>query len=205
MIALIPAAGQSSRMGRPKLLLPLGERTILEALIGTLQRAGIAEILVVVGPHIAELTAMARGAGAHVLELPESTPDMRSTVERGLVWIEERFHPAPDDAWLLVPADHPVLDATAVQQLIATYRAQNRCSIAVPTYARKRGHPSIIGWNHIAAIRALPQGMGLNAYLRQHAAETLEVPVESDSILIDLDTPEDYARLTSACPRSKAD
>ena len=56
-----------------------------------------------------------RSAFAWVLVLPEETPDMRATVEAGLSWLEQQFHPRPDDAWLLVPADHPTLNAGRVR------------------------------------------------------------------------------------------
>src|SRR5262245_58988222 len=192
MIALIPAAGHSTRMGRPKLSLPLRGRSVLECVVETLKSAGVAEVVVVIGPHVAELVPLAERAGAHALLLTEVTPDMRTTVERGLDWIEQAFHPQRDDAWLLVPADHPALDAAAVRHLIAEYQTQARCTIAVPTFAGKRGHPAVIAWNHVAGIRAMKADVGLNVYLRQHAGETLAVPVDTDGVLIDLDTKEDY-------------
>jgi molybdenum cofactor cytidylyltransferase len=65
----------------------------------------------------------------------------------------------------------------------------------VPTHQGRRGHPALIGWEHVAAIRATPSDQGLNAYLRSRPKETLELPVASDSVLADLDTPEDYERL----------
>ena len=60
---------------------------------------------------------------------------------------------------------------------------------------KRCGHPAVIDWKHVAGIRALPQGEGLNRYFRQQQAETLEVPVESADVLCDLDTPEEYERL----------
>ncbi len=196
MIALIPAAGHSMRMGRPKLALPLGDRTVLECVVQTLKAASVSDVVVVLGPHVSELVSLAEGAGAHPVMLAESTPDMRTTVQRGLDWIEQTIQPKPGDAWLLVPADHPAMDVDAIRNLIAEYQKQSRCSIAVPTFAGKRGHPALIAWKHVAGIRAFPPDRGLNAYLREHAGETLEVPVESNGVLFDLDTPEDYARLT---------
>jgi molybdenum cofactor cytidylyltransferase len=65
----------------------------------------------------------------------------------------------------------------------------------VPVFAGRRGHPVALAWELVNAIRALPAGEGLNAYLRRHAAQTLEVPAATNSILFDLDTPEDYVRL----------
>jgi molybdenum cofactor cytidylyltransferase len=193
--AVIPAAGKSERMGRPKLTLPLGGRTVLERVVDAVRRAGIEHILVVVAPHIADLIRLAENAGAHVLPLTEQTPHMRATVERGLVWLEDRFHPRLDDQWLLIPADHPALDGAVVKHLIQARNEHANCSIVVPTFRGKRGHPALIDWKHASGIRAFPAGAGLNAYLRQHADETLEMPVEAAGIVRDLDTPEDYERL----------
>src|SRR5437660_9758870 len=101
IFALIPAAGESRRMGRPKLTLPLGDRTVLEHVIMALRQAGLEHILVVAGPHSADVAALAHQAGASTLVLPQQTPDMRATVEQGLVWLETHLHPTDGDAILL--------------------------------------------------------------------------------------------------------
>jgi molybdenum cofactor cytidylyltransferase len=193
--AVIPAAGKSVRMGRPKLALPLGERTVLERVVAALREAGVEHVLVVVGPHVPQLVSPAERAGAYVLQLARETPDMRATVEAGLRWLEERFRPRPDDGWLLVPADHPTLDPFLVRTLLWERAGAPDKSIVVPTHGGRRGHPTLIDWKHVAGMRALPAGQGFNVYLRQCAAETLEVPVDSADVLCDLDTPEDYERL----------
>jgi molybdenum cofactor cytidylyltransferase len=182
-------------MGRPKLSLPLAERTVIEHTIGTLRRAGIDKILVVVGPHGRELAILAERSGAVTLLLTRETLDMRATVVEGLKWAEDHWQPAIDDAFLLVPADHPSLEAVVIQSIADRYTALGHRSIIVPTFDGRRGHPAIIGWHHVAGIRNLRKELGLNFYLREHADETFELPVESDSILVDLDTPEDYEQL----------
>ncbi len=193
--AVIPAAGKSRRMGRPKLSLPLGDRTVLEYVVGALRQAGIRNTVVVIGPHVPELAALAESAGAHAYLLPQETPDMHATVEAGLRWLEERFRPRDEDNWLLVPADHPTLDPAVVRQLLEIRTAKPHHTIAIPTYRGARGHPAVIAWKHVEEIRRLPSGIGLNAYLRQQAAETLEVSVDSADVLYDLDKPEDYERI----------
>ena len=193
--ALVPAAGKSVRMGRAKLALPLGDRTVLHLVVEALRGGGIEHVLVVVGPHVSELVPLAERAGANVLLLPEETADMRATVEHGLSWLEDRHQPHADDSWLLVPADHPTLRPTIVRQLLAARNAYQDASILIPTHQGRRGHPTLIAWKHVPGIRALPPHLGLNAYLRQHAAETLELPVDDPDILLDLDTPADYERL----------
>jgi CTP:molybdopterin cytidylyltransferase MocA len=193
--AVVPAGGHSRRMGRPKLALPLGDGTVLERVVAALREGGADPVLVVVAPHTADLAPLAEAAGASVCQLPAATADMRATVVHGLDWLEERFHPRPDDDWLLAPADHPVLDAEVVKLLRATRAKCPGCSLFVPVWNGKRGHPILLNWRHVTAIRALPPGTGLNAYLRQQTGELLEVPAPGGGVLLDLDTPEDYERL----------
>lgn len=193
--AVLPAAGRSTRMGRPKLALPLGEHTILEHVLIALRLAKVEHILVVIGPHVRELEAMAKNVGAHVYCPAEEPSGMRATVEHGLRWLEERFRPRPDDAWLLALADHPTLTPTVVHTLEVAWKAHPEYSIFVPTYEGRRGHPLLLTWEHVPHIRECPAEQGLNTYVRQRIAETLEVPVADPYVLGDVDTPDDYERL----------
>jgi molybdenum cofactor cytidylyltransferase len=192
--AIVPAAGHSTRMGRPKLSLPLGDRTVLEHVVSALRTGGVDQVLVIVGSHVPRLADLASAAGAGVLRLTEPTPDMRSTVERGLDWIEEHFRPQPDEPWLLVPADHPTLDAGVVHQILAVAGP----FIVIPVHSGRRGHPTRFAWKHAVGIRVLPAGQGINVFIREHATEVSELPVSNADVLIDLDTPEDYARLVAS-------
>jgi CTP:molybdopterin cytidylyltransferase MocA len=195
VFALVPAAGQSSRMGRPKLLLPLGGRTVIEHVIAAFRAAGVERVLVVVPPGQPELAEVTGHAGADVLLLEAQTTDMRATVEHGLAWLEEQHRPTPDDGWLLAPADHPTLSAPVVRLLLGAWARPAGRSILIPTCGGKRGHPALIGWDHVPAIRAWPGGKGLNDYLRGQLAETELVETGDEAVLLDLDTPADYERL----------
>lgn len=194
IFAVIPAAGQSTRMGRPKLALPLGKATVLEHVIAALRGGGIEQVLVVIGPHVPELVELARRAGADVCLVSHETPDMRATVEAGLRWVEEHHAPGDDDSWLLVPADHPTLEPAVVEQLLQARSRHAEASIFVPVHQDRRGHPTLIGWKHVAGIRGWAMGQGLNSYLRSCQAETAEIE-GGPSVLMDLDTPEDYSAL----------
>jgi molybdenum cofactor cytidylyltransferase len=203
--ALLPAAGHSTRMGQPKLALPLGNGNVLQATLQAVRQAGVEQSLVVLGPHVAELAASAQQAGAHTLQLESATPDMRATVEHGLAWIERHGSPAPQDAWLLIPADHPALNPAVIVALQQVLEAQPAASIAVPTHQGRRGHPVLIRWRHAAPMRAFSREHGLNVYLRQFPEETTEVAWPSDEVLLDLDTPEDYERLRVRFPETAND
>lgn len=192
---LIPAAGKSERMGRPKLLLPVGGKTVLEHVLTAVQGGGVAEVLVVVGPRNRALQEAAVRAGAHVLQLAEDTADMRETCQRGLDWLEARFHPRPNDGWLLMPADHPTGRPEVVRALLDAVARHPERSILVPVHDGKRGHPVWLRWDHVHAIRALPREDGLNAFIRVQRDQTFELPWVSAEILRDLDTPDDYRQL----------
>ncbi len=192
--AVVPACGKSTRMGRPKLALPLGDRSVIEHVVAALRSGGVEHVVVVVGPHVPQLIPLAEAAGAHVVPLAEETTDMRGTVEHGLRWLEERFRPRGDDAWFLAPGDHPTLDAAVIATLLRARANHPERSLFLPTFAGRRGHPALIAWKHVAGMRALPAGVGLNVYLRPRADETWEVAATPD-VLCDLDTPDDYERL----------
>lgn len=189
---LIPAAGQSRRMARPKLALPLGDRTILERVVAVVRAGGVQEVLVVVGPATAFLQPLAERAGAAVHVLPAETSDMRGTIEAGLAWLDAKHHPQADDAWLLLPADHPTLEPAVIRALLGAAEDHPGHSIIVPSHDGQRGHPTLLRWRHVAGLGALPAGRGLNAYIRSHTEETLELPWPSAEVLVDLDTPQDY-------------
>jgi molybdenum cofactor cytidylyltransferase len=201
--ALIPAAGKSERMGRPKLSLPFRGSTILQTVIECIRRGGVEQILVVIGPHVPELAPLAEGAGAHVLLLNEETADMRETIEKGLDWLDRCFHPESNDCWLLVPADHPTLDESVVRRLLQARQEQPHRSIVIPTFYGKRGHPALIEWKHASGVRSMPAFWGLNRYLREHLNETHEADLGTNGVLIDLDTPDDYTRLLKATDLAK--
>src|SRR5947209_7421016 len=73
LFAVIPAGGKSARMGRCKLALPLGDRTVLTWLLKSLAAGGVDRAVVVIGPHLPELIPLAVEAGADVYLLPQET------------------------------------------------------------------------------------------------------------------------------------
>jgi molybdenum cofactor cytidylyltransferase len=201
LFAVIPAAGHSRRMGRPKLLLPLGEATVMARLLAALEHPAIAARLVVVRPDDEPLRAEVQRSGGIALQPVQPPPDMRTSVEHALASIQERFAPRPDDGWLLVPADHPVLDRGLVDRVIAEWQT-HRPEVLVPTCGGRRGHPTVFRWNLAAAVSGLPSDCGLNQLVRDSGREVLEVELGDPAVLTDLDTPADYKSLAARWPET---
>lgn len=194
LFAVIPAAGHSRRMGRPKLLLPLGGQTVLQRLLAVLVHSAIVERFVVVRPNDHPLIEAVHAAGATTVVPATEPPEMRVSIEHALRAIEERHHPDADDGWILIPADHPTLDAVITHQLITRWQ-RDRPAIFIPTHAGRRGHPTFFRWDLVDKVFELPSDAGLNRLVKERARDVVEVEVDDASILIDLDTPVDYAAL----------
>ena len=203
--AIVPACGHSTRMGRPKLALPFRGHTVIECVVSALRDGGVEQVVVITGPHVPELVTPARAAGAAVLELSDPTPDMRATVEAGLAWLQERYQPTAEDWWILAPGDHPVLAADVVRELLTAAAESDDRDVIVPVHAGRRGHPALLRWRLVDAIRSMQIDRGINSLLRELTSRTRELSVNDASILVDLDTPEDYERLNGeADPRISA-
>ena len=170
LFAVIPAAGHSRRMGQPKLLLPLGGTTVIERVLTVLDHPAIAARCVVVRADDAPLTEAVRRAGGLVLHPPVDPPDMRASVCFALETIRRDFSPREDDGWLLVPADHPVLDRGLVETLIATWE-RDRTPILVPRVGHRRGHPTLFRWSLAREVANIPAGLGLNWLVGEHARD----------------------------------
>jgi molybdenum cofactor cytidylyltransferase len=181
-------------MGRQKLLLQFRGRTVIRTLVDTLQAAGVSDIYLLVREDDERLRKELAEATVRVLLTPESTADMRHSVALLLEAIEREMETTEQDAWLLTPADHPILSVAVVQSLRAAWNA-GRGPIIVPTYQGRRGHPTLFGWEFAARVGDIPSDRGLDWLLERHAAGVVELPLDRPELLCDLDTPADYERL----------
>ena len=191
--AVVPAAGLSTRMGRPKLLLEVGGQTVIARVVAALREGGVETVVVVVPPLDQEgadrLAMLAAGAGSIVERLPSPTTDMRATIERGIA----RLALLRPLGVLIAPGDSVGLSSALVSEVIARFRA-NPARIVVPVRGGRRGHPLALPWLDALAIADLPAGVGVNALLQQRSALVDPVEVTVPGHDADLDTPADYQR-----------
>ncbi len=200
VFAVVPAAGLSRRMGKPKLTMTLAGRPVIEHLLAALDQPVVDAVVIVFRRSDEELAATIREAPplrhAELLIVQPETdpPDMRTSVELALAAIRERFSPGDDSAWLLIPADHPVLDGDVVRDIVAA-KSQTTANILVPTHNGERGHPTLFLWPLADRVSQIPADRGLNWLVRHELISVEEVSVASDSVLLDLDTPDDFRKL----------
>ena len=197
--AVIPAAGLSRRMGTPNLLLPLGGKTVIARLLETLDRPQIRCRAVVVRRDDGDLRHAVQEAGAWAIAPEFDPPEMRESVEVALAALAERFSPRPQDGWLLVPADHPVLSVAVIDRMVKEWQSAS-AQILVPAWNNRRGHPTIFSWELAAKVPQIPADRGLNWLVRSDGISIQEVPIDDPAIFTDLDTPSDYETLRQSYP-----
>jgi molybdenum cofactor cytidylyltransferase len=191
--AIVPAAGLSVRMGRPKLLLPWRRKTVIETVLEAWRASGVSHVVMTVRPEDIELAALGRASGAETVVVSPPPPDMKASVLAGLDYVARNYQPRPTDAWLLAPADMPLLSAQVIDALLAARGAGGPSDeIVAPCRSGKRGHPVLFPWPLAAAARRLGPDEGLNQLLTRHRVR--EIPVDDETGFIDLDTPDDYRR-----------
>jgi molybdenum cofactor cytidylyltransferase len=192
-VALLPAAGASRRMGRPKLLLPVDGRPMVAGVVEALQGGGVREIVLVTAPGDEALQAWARENGVTVAVNPDPDRGMLSTIQEGIAALSVRVE---GEILLVSPADLPYLQSETVSKLLRKM-IETGAPLAVPTFRGKRGHPLAIAPGLIPEIDTLDPNVGLKQLRDRHEAELLEIEVEDAGVMQDVDTPEDYERLTA--------
>ncbi len=192
--AVVLAAGLSTRMGRPKVLLPWGRQTVIEAIVRRLWRADLSEIVVVTGyksRQVEAAVAPAQRAGAPVRCVYNPiyrAGEMLSSFQAGVDALSDQAA-----ACLLTMGDQPLLSGRVLWMLLEAY-ARGQGGIVAPAYEGKRGHPVLFDRVHWPELLALEPGERPRDVLRRHDGAVRLVPVRTDWVLRDIDTPADYAR-----------
>ena len=127
----------------------------------------------------------------------DKTPEMKDTIRFGLNWIDAKYKPDLDDAWMLAPADMPRIRAELIAAVASTGFI-SPATIARPQVGRRNGHPVFFPWSCASEVSELGEGQGVNAIVDRHSCR--HVGTTDQGALQDLDTPEQYARLRPYSP-----
>jgi CTP:molybdopterin cytidylyltransferase MocA len=192
--AVVLAAGLSSRMGRPKATLPIGEDdTFLTRIVRTFLDAGVDDVVVVVG-HEAEAIASSFGRSAlpaRFVHNPAFSQGQFSSILAGLRAIDR----PGVEAMLLTLVDLPLVRTATVRAVIEQYR-RTRAPVVRPTNGSRHGHPVLIARSVFDALCHADPNAGAKSIVRAYASPAGELAVDDEGAFNDVDTPEEYARLS---------
>lgn len=184
--AVILAAGRSTRMEQFKPLLKIGDQTIIERSISMFKDAGIHDIRVIVGHSQDQIEPVLKKAGVRIVVNRNNSPEMFSSVIVALESLEPEVQ-----SIVLLPGDVPLVRPWTINYLLKQHEKEP-CSIIVPSFQGKRGHPVIIPAELADTIRGWKGEEGLRGALNSLKDKLVTIPVADANILFDMDTPEDY-------------
>jgi molybdenum cofactor cytidylyltransferase len=184
--AIILAAGESKRMGFPKMLLDFGGKTMLERVIENTKGSDVDEIMVVLGADNDKLKSLISNLSVSFCYNENYKEGMLSSVKCG-------FRNIPDGykAVLVFQGDQPYIKADVINSLIRAYRSSGY-GLLMPVFNGRRGHPLLIDHRYNDEIELLDSSEGLRSLSRKFSKDVLEVETADSGILRDFDTYAEY-------------
>ena len=188
--AVLLAAGESTRMGRPKQLLDWHGRALVVAQIETLLSAGCRPVVLVLGAH-----------ANRVRPILPSRSEVRVTTNRN--WREGRASsiragarsvPPTTDGVIVTSVDQPT-EPSVIERLQQGLEVARDALIAVPRHGGRNGHPPIFRSELLPELRKVTERQeGLRQVRRRHAERTIFVEMDNPIVTLNLNTPDEYRR-----------
>jgi molybdenum cofactor cytidylyltransferase len=190
---ILLAAGESKRMqGAFKPLLKWGKRTVIGECIHQMRNSRLAEIFVVLGHRELEVRQSLAGSGVQYAINKNYQKGMLTSIKTGLSILSPN-----EDAVLIALVDQPMIKSGLINKLILAFEEGEK-GIVLPTYQGRHGHPIIISTGYVDDIMQLNDNTegGLRDLINAQRGDWLEVPVDTPDVIEDIDSPEDYQRLS---------
>lgn len=186
---VVLGAGGSSRLGRPKQLLPYGDTTLLGHVVATARRCRFQQIVVAIGGAADAVRANVDLTGADIVVNDTHGEGCSSSIARALAAVDPRC-----EAIVLMLGDQPGVSADTVAALCA---GRGAAPLATCRYEDGRGHPIAVARSLFGELAQLHGDKALWRLLERRADEVIEVPI-AGPIPLDVDTPEDYRAVLAA-------
>jgi molybdenum cofactor cytidylyltransferase len=184
--AIVLAAGESRRMGSPKMILPYEGMTIIEKVLENVLASNVEKVVTVLGSHWEEIIKVIERFQVPHCYNSNFKDGMLSSVKCGFEFLPREFRAA-----MVFLGDQPMVETSVINKLIKAYNETGK-GILVPVFQNKRGHPLMVDKKYRDEIINLDDPEGLKGLLLRHPVDLLEVNTENSSVLDDIDTREDY-------------
>jgi len=186
--AILLGAGESKRMGREKLSLLWGKRTILEHCLQTLLRSSVKEVILVVNDRNEMIVRQWSKNRVKVVVNPDYRKGMSSSIRCGLKVLDPK-----SDGILISLGDQPFIKTRTINALIGAFRKAEE-KIIVPSFRGRRGHPVIFHRKCEEELLRLRGDEGGKTIIMKHPEDVRMIPVKSEGVLRDIDTWRDYKK-----------
>jgi molybdenum cofactor cytidylyltransferase len=193
LAAVILAAGESSRMGAPKALVPYRGKTFVEHLLEITRHTRVGVTRIVVGAHADAIREKLSSQAAAIVVNEDWIKGQLSSIQAGIRSLPEEG----SCGMILCPVDHPMVSAALVARLIGEFDASGK-AIVIPTYQQRRGHPLIFRASLYPELVAASPEVGARQVVWAHADEISEVATEEEGVILNIN---DSATLERALRR----
>lgn len=188
---MVPAGGRSRRMGAPnKLLLDLGNRSVLEWVVTSALEAALDEVIVVTGAGGDEVSERMAGYAVRVVHNAAYDEGMASSIRVGLQAAD-----AEAEGIGILPGDMPFVRSGTVARLAASLRPG---TIVVPYHDGRAGHPVFFAASFRNELLDIQGDAGARSVLERCAEAVVEIETDDAGVLRDIDTEDDYKKARSA-------
>ncbi|QCX00050.1 nucleotidyltransferase family protein [Aggregatimonas sangjinii] len=186
---LILAAGSSSRMGRPKQLLPWGSQTLLQNAVNNANASRCDEAVVVLGAN-ADIIRNSLQPGTVSVVNTDWENGMGSSIARGMQFLSKKE--TPFEVVLIMLGDQPFIDADYLNNVRSTFQGSQK-NIVATDYGNRAGVPALFGSKYFEQLSELNSEYGAKELLAENMADIhlLKAGVKT----ADIDTEADYSRL----------
>jgi molybdenum cofactor cytidylyltransferase len=190
IVPVILAAGDSSRMGYPKALLPLGDEIFLNAVLRKIEKLGLPVPVVVLGRDAARIQPMIEEHRTRILLNQAPDRGQLSSIQLALADVDPHFI-----GCLIWPVDQPGVPESIVGDLVELFLSSG-AMMALPRCGDKKGHPAIFHRSLFKELMAIPPSEGAKNLVLKYQTQTAVLQTAEPSTIQDIDTPEDYRRFT---------
>jgi molybdenum cofactor cytidylyltransferase len=197
--ALLLAAGKSSRMGTNKMLEEIDGRPMVARTAQRLLASRARPIVAVLGNMADEVDTALGKLPVERVRNPDYAEGLSTSLRRGLAAL-----PGGIDGAVVCLGDMPLIAGRDLDRLIAAFNPLEGRAIVVPTRRGKRGNPILWSREFFPEMMALSGDMGARRLIEEHADRVAEIEMDSDSVLIDIDTPDALAELRERVKPSAA-
>lgn len=189
--AVLLAAGSATRMGGPnKLLMRVDGEPLVRRSLRALQAVPIGHLVVVLGRDAQRVRIELDTFPVRTFCRVEVGCDQQVSVDAGL-----RALPEGLDAIVIALADQPLVDVQDLRWLLARWSELPEGSAAIPFHDGARGNPVVIAGSMREPVLAAGPAVGCRGYLAANPQHVVRVETPNDHFIVDLDTPQDAARL----------
>lgn len=185
--AVIMAAGYGKRMGKNKLLMPLGEKLVIDYVIDSIKRCNFKEIILVGKDK--EVLSLGIRKGIITVENKVAFKGQSESIKLGILKSNSDV-----EAYMFFTGDQPFIDEKTINSLLKAHY-ENKDKIICPIYKGKRGNPVIFPSIYREELLNLQGDDGGRNIIRRNLENVILVEVEDFKVLMDIDTPEEYKKL----------